>query len=346
MTNLKAAFKYTVPISKAEVDEDGLYIVGEATGPEIDSQEERLDPNAIKAFTAQIADRVAAGDPIPYLDEHDKSTSGRGVLRHLGDIVEGEITDNDHLKIKVRLNEDNPAATFLYRQIQAGKKFGMSINGEVLEFADELVKSIGRKVRTFKSVILTHVANTTRPVWTPSLGTVLNRAVEKALADEGDGEEMAEETVVESTKVTEETATETPATETTTEETTTEETRVEETTETPAEETNESTSLDDKINALLTGFATLVEAMKAQTAAPVEVSRSEETPEPEISKSESDDKVARLEAELAEIKERSATPTPPVLTKAQTEEFEGIMKSMSPQERLRVALAAQHGEEF
>lgn len=346
MTNLKAAFKYTVPISKAEVDEDGFYIVGEATGPEIDQQEERLDPAAIKAFTAQIADRVASGDPIPYLDEHDKSTSGRGVLRHLGDIVSGEITDNDHLKIKVRLNEDNPAATFLYRQIQAGKKFGMSINGEVLEFADELVKSLGRKIRTFKAVILTHVANTTRPVWTPSLGTVLNRAVEKALADEGDGEEMAETTAVESTEVTEETVTETPAAEITETKTETEETQVEVEAETPAESTNESTGLEAKIDALLTGFAAFIETMKTQTATPVEVSRSEETPEPEISKSESDDKFARLEAELAEIKERSATPKPPVLTKAQTEEFEGIMQTMSPQERLRVALAAQHGEEF
>lgn len=347
MTNLKNAhFKYTVPISKAEVDEDGLYIVGEATGPEIDQHEERLDPQAIKAFAQQIRDRLAAGDPIPYLDEHDKSTSGRGVLRHLGDLVDGEITENNHLKVKVRLNEDNPAATFLYRQIQAGKKFGMSINGDVLEFADELVKSIGRKVRTFKSVILTHVANTTRPVWTPSLGTVLNRAVEKALADEGDGEEMAEEIVVESTKV--ETATnETPVEETTTVEATTEETPVETVTETPAVETPAVSTLETKLDTLIGAFTALADALKPQTPAPVEVSRSEpETPEPVISKSESEDRFAALEAELAQLKERSATPTPPVITKAQTEEFEGLLKDMSPQERLRMALAARHNEEI
>ena len=336
-------FKYTIPITKSSAEEDGLYIEGAATGPEVDLQDERIAPEAIADFARQIRDRAEAGDHIPYYDEHDKG--GRSVLKHLGDLVDGTITDKGHLWVKVRLNEDNPAATFLYRQIQKGKKFGMSISGDVPDagWTDEIVKSIGRKIRTFKQVILTHIANTTRPVWTPSLGTVLNRAVEKALSE---GETMAEETVVESTKETQETTTETPATETTTE-TTTEETRVE-TPETPAaEETNEASGLDAKIDALLAGFATLVEALKPQTPAPVVVQHSEtETPEPEISKSESDDKFARLEAELAELKERSATPPPPVVTKAQTEEFEGIMKSMSPQERLRVALAAQHGEEF
>jgi hypothetical protein len=235
------------------------------------------------------------------------------------------------------LNEDNPAATFLYRQIVAGKKYGMSINGDVLEWSDDLVKSIGRKIRTFKSVILTHIANTTRPVWTPSLGTVLNRAVEKALTDESNGEEMAEETVVESTKVTEETTT--PTSEETT---TVESTATTETTETPA--VTEPSALENKMDLLIGAFTTLAEALKPQTPEPVTVSASEqETPEPEISKSVSDD-LAALRAELAEIKERSASPTPPVVTKAAREEFETLMKELSPSERLRIALQAQHGE--
>jgi hypothetical protein len=346
---IDARFKYTVPISKAEATDEGLYIYGEASGPEVDKQGERISPKAIKAFADQIKERNAAGTPIPYVDEHDKSTSGRGVLRHLGDVVDGGITESDHLWVKVRLNEKNPAATFLYSQIvDEGKQFGMSVQGSVMEFADEVVKAVGRKVRTFYSVILDHIANTTRPVWTPSLGTVLNRAVTKALEDEGDGVEMEEETVVESTKVTEETTTEeTPAEETTQKvEAKVEETKTEATTaETPATEPAANT-LESKIDALVNGFATLVEAMKQQTPAPATVERSEdETPEPEIAKAEND-RVAALEAELAEIKERSTSQRPPVLTKAQEEEFEATMNELSPQERLRVALAAQHGEEL
>lgn len=346
MTQLiDARFKYTVPVSKAEADDDGLYLYGEAAGTEVDKQKERMSPEAIKAFAQQIKDRYYEGNPIPYVDEHDKSTSGRGVLRHLGDVVDGGITENDHLWVKVRLNEKNPAATFLYSQIvDEGKQYGMSIQGSVLEFVDEVAKSIGQKIRTFKSVILDHIANTTKPVWTPSLGTVLNRAVVKALEDESNGEEMAEETVVESTKVTEETTTETPANETVAE--TTEETTVETTTETPAETPSALDELVNKfVSAIDARFAELAESLKAQTPATVERSESE-TPEPAISKSESDDRLAALEAELATLKERSATPTPPVISKAQTEEFEGLLKSMSPEERLRMALAARHGEEF
>lgn len=339
-----ANFKYTVPITKSEADEDGLYIVGEATGPEPDAQGEAIHPDAIKSFREQIVAAYEKGEPIPYVDEHDKSVSGRGVLRHLGDLVDGEITADNHLRVKVKLNEDNPAATFLYRQIQAGKKFGMSISGDVLSYADELNKAIGRKMRVFKSVILTHVANTTRPVWTPSLGTVLNRAVEKALADEGNGEEMeTEETVVESTKVEETETVETPATTTETE-TKVEETKVEET-ESTEETPNEMTALGAKLDALLTGFQTLVEAIKTKELVTANKAEADETPEPEINKAE-DDRIARLEAELAELKETSVTQRPPVLNKAERVEFDDALKALSPSERMRVALAALHGEEI
>lgn len=334
-------FKMTVPITKSSADEDGLYIEGAATGPEVDLQDERLAPEAIADFANQIKARYDAGDPIPYLDEHEKM-GGRSVLKHLGDLVDGNITDKGHLWVKVRLHEDNPAATFLYRQIQKGKKFGMSISGDVPDggWADELVKSLGRKVRTFKQVILTHIANTTRPVWTPSLGTVLNRAVEKALSE---GETMAEETVVESAKV-EETTTETPAEETKVE-TKTEETKVEETTdEATAEET--PSALETKMDSLISAFTALAEVLKPKEPVAVEVQHSEETPEPEVNKSESDDRLAALEAELAELRERSSTTRPPIVNKSDREEFEGLLKEMSPQERLRLALAARHGEEI
>lgn len=338
-----ARFKYTVAISKAEANDEGLYLYGEASGPEIDKQQERIDPVAIKAFAQQIKDRVADGNPIPYVDEHDKSTSGRGVLRHLGDVVDGGITETDHLWVKVRLNEKNPAATFLYGQIvDEGKQYGMSVQGSVLEFADEVVKSIGRKVRTFKNVVLDHIANTTRPVWTPSLGTVLNRAVTKALEDEGNGEEMAEEIVVESTSTEETTTPETPATT----ETTPVEVATATATETPSvEETPAVTGLEAKMDALINAFGTLTAALTPQTPAPATVERAEaETPEPVTTNDDS--RFAALEAELAELKERSATPRPPVLTKAESDEFKETFGSLSPQERLRVGLAAMRGEDF
>lgn len=331
-----ATFKYTIPISKSEADEDGLYIYGEASGPEVDLQDERIDPTAIESFAKQIRERVEAGDPIPYLDEHEKM-GGRGVLRHLGDLVDGGVTEKNHLWVKVRLNEDNPAATFLYRSIQSGKKYGMSVSGDVKSYADEISKTLGRKVRTFKAVVLNHIANTTRPVWTPSFGTVLNRAVEKALSEEN----MSEEIVVESANTPETPAPETP--ETPAVETTT----VVQTTETPAEEPQETPSVMDAVNAKLDGIVNAMQALAtvltprvpAVETTPVETSKSEAVETPDLEKS-----LADLKAELDELKNRSATQQPPVLNKSEREQFEDLLSGFSPEERLRIGLAALRGE--
>lgn len=332
-----AGFKYTIPITKSTADEDGLYIYGEATGPEVDMQDEALAPEAIESFAQQIKQRAADGNPVPYLDEHPKDV-GRGVLRHLGDLVDGGITEKGHLWVKVRLHEDNPAATFLYRQINAGKQFGMSVSGDVTSWADNLNKALGRKIRTFKSIVLNHIANTTKPVWTPSFGTVLNRAIDKALSE---GETMAEEIVVEPTNIEE-----TPATE---QAEPTESTLVAAATETPVEDKPEEDSamaaITSRLDSMATALLALAEAVKPKEAT--------ETPEP-VTKSEpeTDDRMGRLEAalvtlvgEVTEIKTRSASQTPPVVNKSQREQLDDVLKDASPEERLRAALAVFHGEE-
>lgn len=336
-----ATFKYTIPVTKSNADEDGLYIYGEASGPEVDVQDERFSEDAINSFADQIRERASSGDPIPYLDEHEKD-GGRGVLKHLGDLVDGGITNQGHLWVKVRLFEDNPAATFLYRSIQQGKKFGMSVSGDVLSFSDEIVKSAGKRVRTFKSMILKHIANTTKPVWTPSFGTVLNRAVEKALSE---GENMAEEIVVESTKVEA-----TPATDETKTDVVAQ--AVTETVAQPDEAANDINGKLDKIASAVLALAELVKPKELAT----------ETPEPATDKSEpvdststavtveksADEKLADLAAELENskkeieaLKNASISPRPPVV-KAQAEEFSSLIKSMEPSERLRLALQAKH----
>jgi hypothetical protein len=255
--------------------------------------------------------------------------------------VDGGITEKGHLWVKVRLHEDNPAATFLYRQINAGKQFGMSVSGDVQSWADNLHKAMGRKIRTFKSIVLNHIANTTKPVWTPSLGTVLNRAIDKALSE---GETMAEEIVVEPTK-----NEETPATEQAVNEAV-ETTVVAEATETPEPEKPADDSALSAINSRLDSFATAMLAMAEAIKPKLEAT---ETPEP-VTKSEpeTDDRMTKLEAalvtlvgEVTEIKSRSASPTPPVVNKSQREQLDEVLKDASPEERLRAALAVLHDEE-
>lgn len=188
---VRAPFKYTLPITRAYEQDGELFIRGEASGPEVDLFDTRMDPALIDSFAGQIQTRNAEGQPLVYRDTHNPD----GVLTELGELVEASVTDTQHLYVTVRLDRDNPASRHLHTQLQRGKKYGMSIGGTVVDYVDEYVESIGRVIRRFTNVVLDHIANTTMPAWTPSLGTVLTRAVEKALTEEStlENEELAPE---------------------------------------------------------------------------------------------------------------------------------------------------------
>lgn len=193
--NVSAPFKYTIPILRATESNGDLFLEGEASGPEIDVYDSRVHPKVIASFQEQITTRAQLGDPIMYRDTHAQGVLGENpVMSDLGEIVAAIVTDEEHLVVRVRLDKENPAALYLHKQIQRGKKFGMSIGGTVLEYADEYVRDVGRIVRTFTNVVLDHIANTTQPAWTPSLGTVLMRAVEKAIGENMDPVVPAPET--------------------------------------------------------------------------------------------------------------------------------------------------------
>jgi hypothetical protein len=184
-----APFRYTFPILKAEQREDGRYITGEASGPEIDATNERMSPECIVQFAQQITDMAAAGTPLVYRDAH----ASDGVLRDLGEITRAWVDDRTHMGIEVKLEDGNPAADWLFNSITTKKrKWGMSIAGMVKDYADEFVAEVGKVIRTYKDVILTEISNTTRPAWTPSFGTVLSKAIDEATA-ESEGENVDEQ---------------------------------------------------------------------------------------------------------------------------------------------------------
>lgn len=178
-------FKYTIAIAKAEQRDDGFYLTGTATGLGVDLQGDEMTPEAIKGFAEQIADRMATGNPIPYMDHHQKG----GVLNELGYVTKGWVEPNFDLGIEVRLDEDNAAAMTLYKKAAKGKQYGMSVAGKVPfgGFYTEASKALGKTVRKFTNVLLTEISNTTRPVWTPSFGTVLSKAIDDAVASDSEG---------------------------------------------------------------------------------------------------------------------------------------------------------------
>ena len=180
-------WKITIPVDRAEETSDGLFIYGQASGPERDSHGTEMDNTAIEDFAKQIEERASAGDPIPYLDHHQKD----GVLRELGTVISGSVDNNYRLNVAVRLDEENPAALYLHSRIKRGKQYGMSIAGDGVQYKMLRDETTGEQVIRFLRIALKEISNTTRPSWVPSFGTVLARSIE----GEENGEVMAEELV-------------------------------------------------------------------------------------------------------------------------------------------------------
>jgi hypothetical protein len=372
-------FKYTMPIEKAEQREDGYYIVGLASGPEIDKDGERIAPEGIARFAEQINARVAKGDPIPYRDAHLKD----GVLIDLGYIVKGWIDPEFHLGIEVRLDEDNPAAMSLYKQLKKGKQYGMSVAGRVVDFTRTFVQEVGKSVTTFRDVELAEISNTTRPVWTPSFGTVLSKAIDAAqdaessvakgenpvddtelLSTQDDTTPAAEEAVDEAQKAESEEAAPEAATEDTTE-------KAEETADDDLEKAGKTLSAKTRA-ALLASYQNITETL--QSIGVLEAEQASEDVTEDSAKSDSPDaedvekaetgsdprdaQIAELTAAVdelrksltemtARVQELQDTPAghnaPPVITKSdeEAEKFLETFKALPASERIRLSLAAR-----
>jgi hypothetical protein len=170
--DVSVEFRKVIPITKAwEGDDGGLYIEGESSGPEIDLDGQFMTPECIKNMAEQVNKKPV---PFGYYDEHNK----RGVMSDLGEVIGAEITPEYHMRNRVRLDKDNPAAVLLWKKIHNKRKqFGMSIAGHIQELAR---KTIGDKVyKGFNRIHLDHLANTTKPSWAPSLGTLVAKSLEQ-----------------------------------------------------------------------------------------------------------------------------------------------------------------------
>lgn len=149
-------------------------------------------PSAIEYFAKQIRERYDSGNPIPYLDAHQKivekdgdsiKISPKGALSRLGNVIDGWVKPNGHLGVKIELDADNPAAVFIHRKAAAGYKYGMSVYGHFNPKTDVVKDDEGV---AFKKVELGEISNTTAPSWVHSLGTVLARSLEADDAEQGE----------------------------------------------------------------------------------------------------------------------------------------------------------------
>jgi phage head maturation protease len=342
----KFDFDLQMPFEKATT-EDGRWILkGVAAGTGIDLQNERLAPELVSKFAEQISKA-----PVPFLNWHNENDA----LAEMGEVTKAWVTPNFDLGVEVELDQDDYRAQKLWRKLDQGKQFGMSVAGKVHEYKDEYEKSAGR-VRTYYDATLKEVSLTTKPIYTPSFGTVLKKAADAA--SEGDM----------STNVETPNATETVV----------EEKRVEQTVVAPASEPQvsepETPAVEEKVveKAMPTTdkaraktikqivgmhrdmsrlIAELVLSEEDGTASAdsvvteaVVTTKSETTAEGEDQLQKAVDEITRLSAEIGELKARiPATPAPEVLVKkSDEEEAAELFKSLSTSDRLRLALAVTH----
>lgn len=376
----QANFKYTFPIAKAEQRADGFFLTGYASGPEVDTEGERMAPEAIARFSEQI-NGTDDDTRLVYRDAHAKD----GVLRDLGEITKAWVTEKFHLGIEVKLDEANPASMYLFRQIKdKGKQYGMSVAGHVIDYANEFVEEVGKNVLTYKNVMLDEISNTTRPAWYPSFGSVLAKSIKDASDDDasegetavkvGPNGELLDENVEDATK------SEGAADEAATEDETQKADEAAESTDETAEKADESADDDvtkagrkvsgvtaaellgafNTMQAALTNIGVLAAPVTEDAATEGEKSASgaeEDTTEktedagstePVITKSDLDALAAALEKaneRIAELEARPATVVPGVITDAsktaaESELAEALAKA-SPSERMRLAFALQ-----
>lgn len=215
---VNSEFRINIPLQKSD-REDGWFITGVAAGTEPDLQGDAFSQHAISMAAQQIN-----SGPLPFFDWHKKDS----VLSELGEVTKAWVDDNFHLNVEVKLDEDHYGARTIWSKINKGKQFGMSVHGRGLAYRNEV--DGGRPVRRINSVLLDEISLTTKPVWTPSFGTVLSKAIESAddSVETGDDFSMNEKTPAQAAEETTETVSKA------------EETVVATTVETPAPEAKEA----------------------------------------------------------------------------------------------------------
>jgi hypothetical protein len=196
---MKTDFKITMPIRKSDRD-GGWYVTGVAAGTEVDSEGWRLTERCIGRMVDQ-----AQGGSVYARDWHENNS----IMSDMGTVQKAWVTPSFELGVEVELDQDHPKSQWLWKQLGKGKQFGMSVMGDVPDTGYSIEKSNGERVVVIDDVEWEEVSFTTKPIYTPSFGTVLRKAIDEA---EAKSVSTGDSTSMDVTPVTtDEQTTETPA---------------------------------------------------------------------------------------------------------------------------------------
>jgi len=152
------------------------YIIeGVASTSDIDLDEERMAPSAIKS----MADS-AKGRNIPLRNAHRDEWD-----TELGTIFEVKASNNNTtLKIKTELDnfDENSKAKDLWAKLQKGAKLGLSIGGVVVDFQEEFVKELNKNITCYLDIVLVETSVTKMPANIGTFVHALTKSYNKANA--------------------------------------------------------------------------------------------------------------------------------------------------------------------
>lgn len=343
MNHSSPEFKYTIPIEKSQ--SDSRIITGVAMGLGKDAQKQKMSESAIRS----VARQVSSGS-VPFKDHHAKIDSILG--SDIGRVLSATVDENFNLQVEVELDDVHPSAEYLYKSLNKGKQFGMSVGGTISKFHVEIED--GETVVVIDDMAIDEISATTRPVFVKSFGTVVRKAIDEA-ESESSGDNMDPEVTkptepVESPVVTpdpqpevEDTASapETPVV-----------------VDTPEPEVEKAISADtarenQKLRKAVTLFAQgnailaelgLTDLASDSPEKPVEVEKSQPAAEDNSELTVMKSLLEKQSQELEVLKSMiPSTPIPGVTTRGdELDDMKAAIDKMSPSERIRFGLKLLH----
>ncbi len=160
-------FKFFVPFSKAYIDKSNnkMVVEGLASTTEVDLTGERMADSAIEAMAKSSL-------PLDFRSEHKNDWDAQ-----LGSITSLTATADHQLLMKAELDADHPNAHFLFGKLQKGSQLGLSIGGQVNDWAWEHDATIGKAVRTYKDIALQEVSVTSHPAVASTFLSAINKSL-------------------------------------------------------------------------------------------------------------------------------------------------------------------------
>jgi hypothetical protein len=143
-----STFKFFVPFTGAYVEKgtNKMIVEGLASTTEVDLTGERMAESAIKSM-------AASNLPLSFRSEHKSEWDSE-----LGAVTSLTATANHQLLMRAELDADHPNAHFLFGKLQKGSQLGLSIGGQVNDWAWEHDATIGKAIRTYKDIALQEVS--------------------------------------------------------------------------------------------------------------------------------------------------------------------------------------------